>query len=229
MTPSRLPVALALGALALTLASCGGSGSSSSTDAAPTSPTGTAQEASPSPASKQGGAKAASPAGKGAPEAAQHGPHPPPREVRRAGRAAGFLVPRGDNSIPTYGSEGSASERRAAEAALAAYLDARAGRDWSSACRYLAASTRGHLEELSGTGPKGCPSALQALLGSGSSASLANPLTRGLASLRIEGENAFALWIGPQRQKYAMPMAREGDGWRVTQVAPLPYPPGSAP
>jgi|GEM_PF-5192208 len=64
--------------------------------------------------------------------------------------------------------------------------------------------------------------------GSGSS-SLASPLTHELASLRVKGDDAFALWVGPGRQQYAMPMVDEGGGWRVTQLAPLPYPPGSAP
>ena len=152
--------------------------------------------------------------------------------MHRAGHAAGFLVGGGDNSVPTYGSEGSSAQRRLAEGVLAAYLGARAREDWSAACGYIAASTRGRLEEFakgSGGKLKGCGPIVKALSGAGSGASLADSLTHGLASLRVKGKNGFALWIGPNSQKYAMPMARDGGAWKVTQLAPLPYPPGSAP
>jgi hypothetical protein len=62
---------------------------------------------------------------------------------------------------------------------------------------------------------------------SASGSSLASPLIHALSSLRVKGLNAFALWVGPHEQQYAMPMIREGDVWRVAQIAPLPYPPGS--
>lgn len=229
-----LLVALA-GAAALLLTSCGGSGStSSSTSASVSAPTpAPATSPAPAPGSSPGSGETGRPVPKPRQEAAPpQRPHPAPRQMRRAGHAAGFLVPQGDNSVPTYGSEGSASQRRAAEAALAAFLDARAGEEWSAACRYLAASVRDRLEKFakdSGGKLKGCAPVLDALSSSGSSSSLASPLTHGLASLRVKGQNAFALWLGPGGQKYAMPMAAEGGAWRVTQLAPLPYPPGSTP
>jgi hypothetical protein len=139
-------------------------------------------------------------------------------------------VPQGDNSVPTYGSEGSAAQRASAEASLRAFLEARARRDWATACRHLAASVRTHLEQLAkGSGAKtvGCAATMNAFAGSGPAASLADPLTHGLLSLRVKGTSAFALWVGPRGQKYAMPMAREGGAWAVAQIAPLPYPPGS--
>jgi hypothetical protein len=50
---------------------------------------------------------------------------------------------------------------------------------------------------------------------------------QGIASLRLKGANGFALFYGPHRQQYFMPMAQEGGAWKVGQIAPVPYPPGS--
>ena len=86
-----------------------------------------------------------------------------------AGAAKPFVEPRGDNSIPTFGSEAAGSDRSRAEAAL--------------------------------RGP--------------------------ILTLRIKGQSGFALFYGLHRQKYVMPMAREGGAWKVTQLAPIAYPLGS--
>ncbi|HET9153690.1 MAG TPA: hypothetical protein VFN85_06215 [Solirubrobacterales bacterium] len=45
----------------------------------------------------------------------------------------------------------------------------------------------------------------------------------------VKGDHAYALWVGPGEQGYAMPMVREAGAWRVTQIAPPSYPTGSAP
>jgi hypothetical protein len=150
-----------------------------------------------------------------------------------SGGAASFRAPRGDNSIPDFGSEARASEQKRAAAALAAYLRARAGGDWSRACSYLAVATRGELERLAGPskgGSEGCGMALAALShggGRGSSQSRADPLTAGVAALRVRGKSAFALFHGPNNSKYVMPMISEGGAWKMSQLAPLPYPLGT--
>lgn len=218
----------------LLLTSCGGGASSSSTSTSTAAPSSAATATPEKGAAAKGGGNSSGGAGRQKPSEAPSGPtqaaRPSPQEVRKAGRAARFLVPQGDNSVPTYGSEAAASDRHAAEDALASYLEARAREDWSTACGYLAASTRSGLERLAkGAGGKlkGCGPILKTFSGAGSGAALANPLTSGLASLRVKGNNGFALWVGKGGQEYAMPMAHENAGWRVTQLAPLPYPPGS--
>ncbi len=215
---------LAALAMALGLAACGGGGSGSTSTSSSTSPPAT----SPPPAAvaqKKSEAKPPARKRRAAKPLTRH-QSPPPRLVRKAGSAAPFLVPQGDNSVPTYGNEASTSALAAAEAALAAFLDARAHGDWSTACRYLAHPTRANLERFAkGSGGKlsGCGTVLKTFSGSGSSAS---PLTQGLLSLRVRGSNAFALFYGPKGQKYAMPMASEGGAWKVTQLAPIAYPLG---
>jgi hypothetical protein len=51
----------------------------------------------------------------------------------------------------------------------------------------------------------------------------------GLAALRVKGDKAFALFYGPHAQQYMMPMVREGGAWKVTQLAPMAYPPAGSP
>ena len=77
-------------------------------------------------------------------------PRPRPLPSGSGGGAASFRAPSGDNSIPDYGSEAPPSERERAAVALAAFLRARAGGDWATACTYLAATTRTQLERLLG-------------------------------------------------------------------------------
>ena len=146
------------------------------------------------------------------------------------GGAAAFIVKGGDNSVPEYGSEGSSSEKQEAHDALAAYLTAREEGNWTHACAYLSLQTRERLALLvKATRGKanGCGAVLQMII-RGTPESLSNPLGASLAALRIEGEIAFALFYGPEGHKYAMPMAHQADGWKVTQFAPLPYPPAAS-
>jgi hypothetical protein len=192
----------------------GGSASSSSASTAATS------------GSSSSTASAAPPAFLGHAEAAAK----TAAERRRAGRAGAFVKPRADNSVPTFGSEAGTSERARAEAALKAYLRARAKADWPSACRHLAASTRQGFEKLAKSSSKakalGCAQILKAL---SKGADLSDPLIGGVLSLRVQGANAFALFYGPHRQRYIVPMAKEGNAWRLTQSAPIAYPPGAPP
>jgi hypothetical protein len=147
-------------------------------------------------------------------------------ERRAAGRAAPFVDPEADNSVPTFGSEAGPSQRRRAEAVLRAYLRARAGRDWPSACTQLSAVVREGFEKLSRRPGATCAQILAAL---SKGSDLADPLTGHLLSLRVSGGNAFALFYAPHRQQYIVPMAREGQAWKVSQAAPIAYPPGATP
>lgn len=155
-----------------------------------------------------------------------------PSSSGSGGGAAGFRAPSGDNSIPSYGNEAPPTERERATTALAAFLRARANGEWPRACTYLAAPTRTQLERLLGAAkgkvrPGGCGRTLAAL-SKGSAAAHADSLTGGVAALRVEGRSAFALFYGPKGSKYVMPMVSEGGAWKMSQLAPLPYPLGSA-
>jgi hypothetical protein len=210
MRPTRLLAALSLLATALALAACGSASSNPSTTPSFTADSSAASTATtPSaPAKVSLIAKAAA-------------------ERRSAGRAAPFVKPQADNSIPTFGSESSGSDRGGAEAALRAYLSARARGDWAAACTGLAASLRQQTQAFAGASAKDCALAYQALAASTPAAERADPLSGPVLALRIKGASGFALFNGPDQQKYVMPMTREGGAWKVTQLAPVAYPLGS--
>ncbi len=231
----QLLLLTALGLAVLGLAACGGSGggSTSSTGASGGATGGTAATA-PAPQAKTGMGKAGktstppAAAGSGQSEAMRSGP----AARRAAGRAAPFVVDQGDNSIPTFGSEAGGSDREAAAAELGSYLEARAKGDWSGACAHMAGTRRKQLELLGGGGKgkaKSCGTVYKLLAGRGPVSMRANPFSGGIVSLRVKEDRAFALFYGPHHQKYVMPMAREGGAWKVTQIAPLPWPIGSTP
>lgn len=147
---------------------------------------------------------------------------------RKAGSAAPFLVSEGDNSIPTYGAEASASVQGEAERVLSAYLQAREAENWSVACAAMSAQVTKQLVLLSGQSGTGCAAAYAALSAHGSAAERADPMVGGIVSLRVESPHAFALFLGSGKQQYMMPLEEEGRAWKVTQIAPVPWPIGSS-
>lgn len=141
--------------------------------------------------------------------------------------SAGFIVPGGDNSIQSYGEEADAGERKKAEEALAAYLDARAAGDWAKACAHLAATAVKPLEQLAASSPKlkgNCAALLAQLQKAVPPSELDSTLINGLASLRVQGNRAFALYHGPRGTDYFVLMEKDGDGWTVAALAPSPFP-----
>jgi hypothetical protein len=219
-----LLVAVALGG---GLAACGGGGSSTpSTTATPSAPAAAAKKA---PAAVT--AAKAPATGRGAKASPSPPADPAYAHARaKAGAGAGFVVRQGDNSIPTYGAEASGSESAAAEAALSGYLAARAGGDWASACALMSASLEKQIALLAGeagAGKSSCAAAYAKLSEHVPAAERADPLTQGLTALRVESPHAFALFYGPQRQQYMMPMTSEGGAWKVSQIAAIPYPVGA--
>jgi hypothetical protein len=211
-------LALLVLAAAAAFAACGGGGGSSSSSTASTATT-TTTTSTPSGSSSSSSQP---------PVVLQHAKASAETAAdrRKAGRAAPFLKPEADNSVPTFGVEASGSQRASAEAALKAYLSARAKEDWPAACRHLAASVRKGFERLAKGKASSCAQVLAAL---SKGADLSDPLTGPLLSLRVHGASAFALFYGPHHQQYIVPMAREGNAWRPTQTAPIAYPPGAPP
>ena len=139
-----------------------------------------------------------------------------------------FRTKGGDNSIQDFGDEADESERRAAEANVDAYLEARAKGDWKKSCEVLAKAAIKPLEQLSESSPqlkgKGCAAVIGALSAQLPSSSRANPLVGGVASLRIEGDQGFALFHGPHGTDFFIPLTKEGDEWKVGALAASEFP-----
>ena len=115
-------------------------------------------------------------------------------------------------------------------ATLNAYLHALAKGEWAQVCQYLDRGTHHLLQGMvaHSTGKlSGCGAAVKVLITS-STAERADPfISRGLAAVRVKYPTAFALFYGTNGAKYVMPMQIEGGKWKVTQMAPLPYPLGT--
>ena len=132
------------------------------------------------------GARASAPAA--APTSRRHRQGARGKLESQAGAAAPFLVAQGDNSIPTYGSEASGPQLAAAEGTLSGYLSARAEGAWASACSLMSGSVAGQLGALAGEAGAGqsCAAAYAKLSERVPAAERADPLTQGLAAVRIE-------------------------------------------
>lgn len=142
--------------------------------------------------------------------------------------SASFRTPGGDNSIQNYGEEADGGETEAANAALTAYLTARAKGDWAKQCALLSKAAVEPLEQLASRASqlkgKSCAAILAALMAQGPASTRANPLTGGVASLRFEGEQGFALFHGPDGTDYFVPMVNEDGKWKVGAIAPSEFP-----
>lgn len=142
--------------------------------------------------------------------------------------SASFRVPGGDNSIQNFGEEPDESELEAAETVLNDFLEARAKRNWAGMCANLAEAAVAPLEELAARSSQlkssGCAAILKSLLSRGPASAGANTMTEGLASLRVDGEQAFALYHGSDGADYFVPMAEEGGEWKVGALAPTEFP-----
>ena len=139
------------------------------------------------------------------------------------GGAAQFRTPGGDNSIQESGVEATAGERERAAAALHAYLDLRAAHHWAAACEYMAASLIGLLEQAVAISPrpnkpKGCPAVLKAMSKAAPRHLLDELTAVDVGSLRLNGKRGFLLYHGPEHKDYAMLVAKEAGGWKVTTL-----------
>jgi hypothetical protein len=137
-------------------------------------------------------------------------------------KVAGPGVPtsrEGDNSIQTWGLEASDAKREEATAAVQAYLDARAARDWSDVCSHLAGKPRA--EQGRYAGGAGCAKAMASFAADASSAVLRQEAEVDVLSFRVGGGYAFLIY---RRRDgvYATALSRESGSWKIVSVTPTP-------
>jgi len=213
---------------AVGLAACGSS-DDSTTGATTAAPTASGDQGSSGGESKQGGAEDGSRDGaSGAGDSASSSDGSSDDSGPADEGSAAFREPGGDNSIQNYGDEAEPTDLKAAEKTLASYMDARAQRDWTTACRYLGNDAVKPLEELSKQSPtlkgKDCAQLLTAVTGKTPAEAFVNTFRPPVASLRHQGNRAFALYHGPQGVDYFMVMVKEGDEWKVSSISPSEFP-----
>lgn len=179
----------------------------------------TTDSSSPSaaPAQQEDGTQS----GPGGATAAEPTPHDSlPNEGSKAVAPGVPTAKGGDNSIQRFGIEAPSSDRVQAAKTLQTYLDARASREWTVACSYLSASVKASLRRLSRQAPaelKGCGPAMSALSSVAASA-LRIAAEINVLSMRVEGPRSYLLYRNGEGTPIAIPMAREGDEWKVAAL-----------
>jgi hypothetical protein len=147
-------------------------------------------------------------------------------------RSKAFVTPGGDNSIQEYGSEGGADERTEALVVIKAVNKASETGKWDEVCaRYISSKNIEQFEVIAEKIPKfkgkGCTEILTGLSPGQSGAANPTQPKGGVASIRKDDENAFAIYVGVDGSPYAWPMAVEDGALKATALAPTPLNPGA--
>ncbi|HYH54087.1 MAG TPA: hypothetical protein VD761_08145 [Solirubrobacterales bacterium] len=145
-----------------------------------------------------------------------------------------LLPPGGDNVVQTFGEEGTSRERAEATAVIAAWLRARAAKDWARDCSFFSRPFDRMLTEDANTVTKGrvktCAEALAYFKGH-ASGDFRNTLGGSqIDSLRVgEGQKvdgnfglmAFAQYHGTDGKDWVVPLEREGGEWKIAKAGPI--------
>ncbi|HVQ58607.1 MAG TPA: hypothetical protein VMS60_06830 [Solirubrobacterales bacterium] len=107
-------------------------------------------------------------------------------------------------------------ETAAASAVLEAYMAARAAQNWPTACAQMTPKAISSLERFAGAG-RGCAATFTAFYPHLVPGSWDNTMTGPITTLRADG---VAIYHGTTGRDYAMPMLKEGGGWKVAAVGP---------
>jgi hypothetical protein len=138
------------------------------------------------------------------------------------------FIQRGDGGsrFARFGEESSAAEREAASRVLDESLDARSARNFKAQCATL---TAGRVKSIEAKGNQlgikgGCAESLEAEAEVAPQSVLNNNMTGPIDVLRIEDDQAYALYHGTKGKDYAMPMKKEGGQWKVNAVVTTEVP-----
>lgn len=148
------------------------------------------------------------------------------RHQDSGGGSAQFKTKGGDNSVQEFGSEADTAEFDQAAEAVHGFFDARVRDDWEAACSYLAADVAGPLQQLAGKSKEladgGCPETLEAISEGVPQSAFEEAAKADIGSLRVEGDQAFVIYVGANQMVLAMPMKDEDGTWKVASLAGTP-------
>jgi hypothetical protein len=231
-------VAIAALLLSVALTACGGGDSSGSTASQPAQ--GQPADGS-SKKEKEGSGKADSGNGKSrsgeskqvAPkdEAEEASKFTPKQHDDSGGGSKPLRAKGGDNSVQDYGTEAGGSDFEDAAAALHNFLDARAQGNWAAACSFMSSSMVESLETLASrskqVGSKGCAEILGTLTPQSEVTAPNGLLVKeakiaNVRSVRVEGDRAFIIYIGLEKNVMAMSMVKEDGEWKVGSLGGVP-------
>jgi hypothetical protein len=127
-----------------------------------------------------------------------------------------------DTSIQGYGAAAGVASKSAVSGAVHAFLTAMAERDYPAMCARLAMANREQLAQFAGArgGSERCADALRKLLNPAVAAEARAAADASVASVRIKGATAFAIFTLRGGAKSYLVMKREGDAWKAISVTP---------
>ena len=136
-----------------------------------------------------------------------------------------FLVPDGDNAVPTFGREATKAEREQASRVVEAWMRARAVTDWKKDCSYFSrtyvkALVAEDATQVTDGRVQTCPQAL-AYFGEAASGDYENTMSGPIDSLRIGEGHGYALYHGRDGHDWTLPMDQENGRWLVALAAPI--------
>jgi len=138
------------------------------------------------------------------------------------GGSASYRIPGHYISVPAYAEEASKAELRAAATVEHGYLVAQVEKDWVKACSYISEGLRHRLRFDSKKADEDCAALLATATKPGPGGSDYESSEVEAGSLRSTGIWAYLLYRAATAP-YFMPMVMENDGWKVNQVAPMPF------
>jgi hypothetical protein len=145
--------------------------------------------------------------------------------LRITGGGSGqFREPGRDNTVESYGREGTRAELRQAAEEVHAYLVAQLEKEWSEACSHLSESLRSKLEEPLPTKPKGesCAKALRAIVVSLPHEQPREATEVDAGSLRIKGNFGFLFFNAATASPHKLLVFKEGGVWKPDGLLPTP-------
>jgi len=132
-------------------------------------------------------------------------------------------------AIRDFGATASSSQTRQAEVALRGYLSARANEEWSKACSYLDRSKQRLLGRVAASSKqiegKSCATFLASGFEALSSPERADLAKADVASVRVDGDWAYAIYSTPSNTEYATAMEIDAGEWKVAGIEPRPLQP----
>lgn len=131
--------------------------------------------------------------------------------------SAQFLK-KGNNTIPKFGEESSLEEREAANAVVVESLQARQAADFQTQCETL--DLKAIKEIPDAKGHEDCAAKLKKLAEplSSTKETRTDALSGSIAAFRVKGNRGFALFHGNDGKNYAVPLEKEGGGWKISML-----------
>jgi hypothetical protein len=127
-----------------------------------------------------------------------------------------------DSSLLDFGEESDEAEREEAAGVVHGFYSARAREDWSATCAQLSGAVLAKIEHLATSATEledtSCPAFLKTFTRLSAQERREGTVVDA-GSLRHQGAKGFLIYYGAGKVAYAMPLSKEGDGWKVDSLS----------